>query len=700
MLRPKFKSCYRACTLAPDLFCLVSETDHTVLEGRLFPLLAPHLSGKNTVEEIIDKLAGSATAIDVHFGLAELEEEGWLDEAGAEPELEQAAVSSIALGGIDAAPLIKLLESMGVVLKPVQEAALTVVLVDDYLNPELRRVSRQEMAAGRPWMMVKPVGQVVSAGPIFHPPKTACWNCLEQRLQETPRGRILNAADAGPAPAKMLPSAFQAAIAIAATETIRWIAHPGNSELEDRILTFDTRRLRFDTHRVVRREGCPGCGEARGDLQPRLPVLRSRKKIFTPDPEAVYRKYQHHISPITGIIDTVQSECASADGVVYVFSAGHNFSLRHDRSPLFGRSLHARSAGKGLSASQARTSALCEALERYSGLFRDTEARLSASSRKLGDRAVHPNACMNFSRAQYDHRDDWNRRESEFNWVPQRFDEEREIEWAPVWSLTNATTRYVPAAYGYYNYPVCPEHDFCRADSNGCAAGASLEEAILQGFLEVVERDCVAAWWYNRLRRPAIELSSFQEPYFEALLERYRNAGRELWVLDVTSDFGIPVFAAVSRGSGGDWILGFGAHLEARLAVSRALAEMNQFLPSALEGRNHPIATGEITGGSFLLPDEKAPPRHCGRFAARRSDDLRDDIESCVQLARERGLEVLVLDQTRADVDLPVVKVIVPGMRQFWARFGPGRLYDVPVTMGWLYRGLREDEMNPAHLVI
>ena len=36
------------------------------------------------------------------------------------------------------------------------------------------------------------------------------------------------------------------------------------------------------------------------------------------------------------------------------------------------------------------------------------------------------------------------------------------------------------------------------------------------------------------------------------------------------------------------------------------------------------------------------------------------------QTARERGLEVLVLDQARGDVGLPVVKVIIPGLRHFW----------------------------------
>jgi len=58
------------------------------------------------------------------------------------------------------------------------------------------------------------------------------------------------------------------------------------------------------------------------------------------------------------------------------------------------------------------------------------------------------------------------------------------------------------------------------------------------------------------------------------------------------------------------------------------------------------------------------------------------------------------LDQTRPDIGLRVVKVFVPGMRHFWARFGPGRLYDVPVAMGWVERPLTEDQLNPSHLVI
>ena len=62
-------------------------------------------------------------------------------------------------------------------------------------------------------------------------------------------------------------------------------------------------------------------------------------------------------------------------------------------------------------------------------------------------------------------------------------------------------------------------------------------------------------------------------------------------------------------------------------------------------------------------------------------------------------MELLVLDQTRPDIGMPVVRVIVPGMRHFWARFAPGRLYDVPVTMGRRSHPLEEADLNPSPVI-
>jgi ribosomal protein S12 methylthiotransferase accessory factor len=307
---------------------------------------------------------------------------------------------------------------------------------------------------------------------------------------------------------------------------------------------------------------------------------------------------------------------------------------------------------------------------------------------------------MSFSARQYREREEWNQRESEFNWIPQQFDEEREIEWTPVWSLTEERFKYVATASCYFSYPFLAEHDFCRPDSNGNAAGANLEEAILQGFFEVVERDSVALWWYNRARRPRVELASFGEAYFQALGEFYRILGRELHLLDISADFQIPVFAAVSRGGKGegDLLLGFGAHLEPRIAIARALTEMNQFFADAIAGEMPRFFVGHPFEDAFLDPDPSLAVKTCGDYARLDSGDLREDLNTCVELAAKRGVETLALDQTRSDAGMRVVKVIVPGMRPWWARFAPGRLYDVPVEMGWQAAPLSEELLNPCHL--
>jgi ribosomal protein S12 methylthiotransferase accessory factor len=127
---------------------------------------------------------------------------------------------------------------------------------------------------------------------------------------------------------------------------------------------------------------------------------------------------------------------------------------------------------------------------------------------------------------------------------------------------------------------------------------------------------------------------------------------------------------------------------------------MNQFLPDIVAKNLPPTFVDDLGDAAFLESDTAAAPKCSADFPNLGSDDLREDVMTGVKLAQERGLEVLVLDQTRPDVGLPVVKVIVPGMRHFWARFGPGRLYDVPAMMGWVEKPLTEDQLNAAHLVI
>jgi thiazole/oxazole-forming peptide maturase SagD family component len=263
----------------------------------------------------------------------------------------------------------------------------------------------------------------------------------------------------------------------------------------------------------------------------------------------------------------------------------------------------------------------------------------------------------------------------------------------------------------YYHPATDPGPACVLADSNGNAAGASLPDAIRRGFLELVERDAIALWWYNRTRQPEVCLESFEDPWISGLPERYRRLGREIWVLDTTSDLGIPVMAALSRRTGQraeDIMFGFGAHPDPRLAVRRALTELGQVLPpgdSAQEGygRADPRlaawwAEATVASQPYLLPAPDQPARAAADYppAVRHGPDL-DQIRA---IAGRAGVDVLVLDQTRPDIKMPVVKVVAPGLRHFWPRFAPGRLFDVPVRLGRLTRPTEYCALNPNPLYV
>ena len=88
---------------------------------------------------------------------------------------------------------------------------------------------------------------------------------------------------------------------------------------------------------------------------------------------------------------------------------------------------------------------------------------------------------------------------------------------------------------------------------------------------------------------------------------------------------------------------------------------------------------------------------HLARLRSRSSavSNTREQVLACVDIAKRAGLDFLVLDQTRPDIEVPVVRVIVPGLRHFYRRFAPGRLYDIPVKLGLRDRPLPESELTP-----
>src|SRR5205807_9582754 len=131
---------------------------------------------------------------------------------------------------------------------------------------------------------------------------------------------------------------------------------------------------------------------------------------------------------------------------------------------------------------EAKVGALCEAVERYCGTLDGDESRISDTYRRLGDQAIHPNACQLYHERQFADRSRWNAKCVSFHSVPEPFDEDTVTDWTPVWSLLTGEHKLLPTALLYFNPDTRREPAAMQPDSNGNAAGSSLEDAILHGF--------------------------------------------------------------------------------------------------------------------------------------------------------------------------------------------------------------------------
>ncbi len=726
---------------------LVSESFNTLLHGRLYCDLLPLLDGRRSQGEIVAALDGVHAAGPVRATLASLSARGYIVSAehgldgsraaywsslGASPRWVDRCLAEarVAVEGDDGR-LVRRLEAAGAAVGT-DAPRLSIIVCGDYLETRLADLNRRGLEAQAPWMPVRPLGVEALFGPVFRAHgQGPCWECLAHRLRchNEVHDFLRNAAgeEAAFRPFAVEPAVLEALYGLIAAEIIKWLVLDEAAPVHDHAVAMHTGAFATARHPVRRRPQCPACGDRalyRPDrlappvlLQPSPKTHHSSGGARAVAPEATVAKYRHLISPVSGVVAWLRRTTDDSDAWLHVHWAGVNLGMRSRSLSSLRRSLRSKSAGKGSTRAQSEASALCEALERYSGARHGDEIRMR---RRLADfapsdEAIHPNEVQLFSDRQLDNADRINAAGHPYNIVPPRFDPEAETDWSPAWSLTQQRHRYLPTSILYGMAAEQRTAADLIADSNGCAAGNTLEEAILQGFFELVERDAFAIWWYNGLTVAGVDLSSFDDEFLASAADYYGRCGREMWMLDVTSDIGIPSFVAVSRRPDAeteDIIYGAGAHADPGIAALRAVCELNQCLtwlprPGPGDGRpmiDDPLAlewwkTARLADCPWLKPAADAPLTRFSEYPAPDTEDTRDDVEQCRALVEARGMEFLVLDQTRPDIGMPVVRVIVPGLRHFWARFAPGRLYDVPVDMGRRPRPAAEAALNPAPVI-
>jgi bacteriocin biosynthesis cyclodehydratase domain-containing protein len=732
---PRFAPNFNVYVLPPDAVCLYSDDRKFFLHGSLYCALASAIGAGKSFRDIFRGLEQQFPSDKIHEAMRRLLDRRFivptsrasggaaaaywaslgLSTEAADKSLQKCRVRIESIDVQGAKELGAALEALGVrVVK--RSADLTVTLVNDYLEERLFELNRKHLSDHSRWLLVQPSGIFPLVGPVFTPGKSACWNCLADRMARNREVKaLLDRSDARCVAASPLARQplGQTSIQLAAVEIARAIATDFRTELSDHVVSLDLLGSTIVKHYVAARPQCPSCGRKKLRDPRRAPapvqLAAGGKLIMT---SGGYRsvssggtvaRFRKHVSPLTGVVSRL--ERIQADLPLNTnYLATHNFagpagSVNELRAGLSGGSF-----GKGSTAEQGEASALMEAIERYSGIFQGDEIRVKRRFADFapGD-AILPNDVLLFSDTQYrlsqvptaDHGG---------TPTPEPFDPTVEMEWSPVWSLRDERFKYLPTSLLYFFYRGGSPTGHIHADSNGCAAGNTVEEAIVQGFLELVERDSYAIWWYNRVKRGEVDLGEFDDSYIRDLRDQLSQTGRRLWVLDITSDLGIPSFAAMSHSTenGRDFIeFGSGSHFDARIAMLRSLTELNQFLSIGLMGlrsgetsNQDDAESWQLAKNPYLIPSGNPAIRpdlgsEFGRL------DTREQVMACVKIAKREGLDFLVLDQTRPDIGVSVVRVIVPGLRHFYRRFAPGRLFDVPVKLGLLDRPVPESGLNP-----
>lgn len=312
--------------------------------------------------------------------------------------------------------------------------------------------------------------------------------------------------------------------------------------------------------------------------------------------------------------------------------------------------------GKGYSQEEAEVSAIMEGIERFSGEPRDLSL-VRGSYRDLSrDREVlDPNLLI----------------------LPRRYQTFEEIEWVEGNSLTRDKKILVPAEAVFH--PYSRHNQLFRTNTNGLAVGNALEEAIVHGLMEVIERDAWSLFEAGRLQGRDLELQDCASPMVRTIVEKLDKAGIGVYAKDITSDVGIPTVAvAIDDELTKDpalLSLGVGTHLVAEIAAVRALTEAVQSRLTTIHGTREDTVKAEfarrigyermkrINKRWFSPSPERVSLSELRSFSGK---DFLEDIKYTLERLGSAGLrEVIAVDLTRGETGVPAVRVIVPGLEVY-----------------------------------
>jgi ribosomal protein S12 methylthiotransferase accessory factor len=436
-------------------------------------------------------------------------------------------------------------------------------------------------------------------------------------------------------------------------------------------------------------------------------VAELAERPFTPL-EAGLERLEPIVSRVTGIVTDVVRGTYAPDEARLSYAACLMASSRRT----IGSSIPEFTGGMQLSWDHARAAALGEAVERYSGAHAPIEATTLTTAAELGTRAVPPERFALFHPRQL--------ASPEFPFV--EFNPETRLRFVEGFAITDGGRAFVPSQLVFLGGWFGDEEHIGLPTSNGLACGPTVEEAILAGLFELIERDAVMLAWKNRLSLPLLDWTTDES--LGAIDRRvFASTGMRFSVIDGSGFFDVPVAIAVVHGPPGErtaLAMGAGAGATVAVAWTKALAEafavrrwltLNTLMNEAPRHPNdvksfddHTLFYGErhaARQASFLdASDRRTPTRYVDCVEG---TTPRAQIAALERRLSARGCSAYAIDVTSPDVaelGLHVVRVVAPELCPLDAahavRFlGGSRLSRAAFDAGLSSRTFDFDDLNP-----
>jgi len=249
-----------------------------------------------------------------------------------------------------------------------------------------------------------------------------------------------------------------------------------------------------------------------------------------------------------------------------------------------------------------------------------------------------------------------------------------EFDWIEARSLSDNEPTWFPASL-VLRQPARKRLAGQKSQSTGVSAGIDIKTACEMGLLEVIERDAVGLWWYGGRQARRIDQAFLVETGFMEFAHGIRGSSeRKFWLLDITTDLGIPVVGAFSANSKGRVVVaGYASGIRLVDAMKRAFLEMCQMELAQeislskyerLEAKNLCEQDWKWVKLYKEFSIENYPALVGESLEPKANNPLQTlTMQSVIERLQIFGFQPSFVDLTRPEIGISVVKVLVPGLQ-------------------------------------